>query len=221
MVKGLAARLLPIIKLFWIYLNINCLPLNYALSHKLKFCIPPWSVKRKFLWNLLLKFGNFPLLSDQFSTLKARFNDLAHAYASNLVNYTEFKWRHEHCCVVNSLHHNKSLVKTKPDKGVGVVVMDYNNYVNKMMLMGDKFIIVEPDETHDRAKSIELNFWKCLLWLVKNKVLANIYEAIGLTGSIRPQLYGLPKTYNLSLCRILSMTGSVQHKLTKWLAVLV
>lgn len=40
--------------------------------------------------------------------------------------------------------------------------MDYDEYINKMMISsdGDKFKRLGPDETHDWTKSIELNFQK-------------------------------------------------------------
>lgn len=52
--------------------------------------------------------------------------------------------------------------------------MDYNDYINKMMAIlgnGHTFLRLGLGKTHDRIKSIELNFQKPLLNLVKNKVL--------------------------------------------------
>ncbi len=47
-----------------------------------------------------------------------------------------------------------------------------------------------------------------------------IYDRIGPTGSQRPRMYGLPKTHkpNVPLRPILSMVGSAQHELAKWLS---
>lgn len=72
-----------------------------------------------------------------------------------------------------------------------------------------------PDATHDKTKGTELKFQKPLLQLVKNKGISmGIYEAI---RCVRPRLYGFPKTYkdNVPLKPILSMVGSIQHKLIK------
>lgn len=52
--------------------------------------------------------------------------------------------------------------------------MDYNDYINKTMAIwgnGYKFLRLGLGETHDRIESIELNFQKPLLNLVKNKAL--------------------------------------------------
>lgn len=54
---------------------------------------------------------------------------------------------------IKFLHYNKSLLITKPDKGVSVMVLDYNDYVNKIMAI----IKLGPDKTYDRTKSIKLN----------------------------------------------------------------
>lgn len=40
--------------------------------------------------------------------------------------------------MVNLLHHNKSLIISKPSKCVGMIVMDYNNYVKMISISGDK-----------------------------------------------------------------------------------
>ena len=67
---------------------------------------------------------------------------------------------------------------------------------------------------------IELQIQRRLLELKKkNLILVRVYEAIRPMGSQRPRMYGLPKTHknDVPLSPILSMTGSVQHQLAKWL----
>ena len=55
-------------------------------------------------------------------------------------------------------------------------------------------------------------------FLIGRKVSTN-YEAIRPTGSLRQRMYGLPKTHkkDIPLRPILSMVGSSQHQLAKWL----
>lgn len=64
-------------------------------------------------------------------------------------------------------------------KCVGVVVLDYDDYVNKMLtVFGDdeKIVQLGLDVTHDKTKAIELKFQKCFLKLVKNKnIFLDIY----------------------------------------------
>lgn len=75
--------------------------------------------------------------------------------------------------------------------------------------------------TQDRTKSIELNFQTHLLKDKAHQV--EIYEVVKPVGSLWPRLYGLPKTHkdNVPVRLILSMVESVQHKLSKWLTVLL
>ena len=52
------------------------------------------------------------------------------------------------------------------------------------------------------------------------KITEDIYQHIRPVGSTRPRLYGLPKINRPSpapLRPILSMVGSAQHELAKWL----
>ena len=50
-----------------------------------------------------------------------------------------------------------------------------------------------------------------------------VYDRIRPTGSQRPQMYGLPKIHkpNVPLRPILSMIGSAQHELAKWLSAVL
>lgn len=132
----MADRLLPIIKLFRIYLNINCLP--YILSHGFGFCIPPLSVKRQnvflefkvyFAW--ISKLSSHP--SDNVWALKPKLNYLTFdVYAGTPFDYDEFKWQREHFHVISSLRLNKSLIITKSDKSDWMVVLDYDDYINSI-----------------------------------------------------------------------------------------
>lgn len=92
----------------------------------------------------------------------------------------------------------QNIIITKLNLGVSMVVLDYKDYLNKMItILGDasKFIQLEPDVTHDKTKAIELKFRKCLLKLIKDYVLpVAIYEAVR-SDRGWSQLYGLPKTH--------------------------
>ena len=63
-----------------------------------------------------------------------------------------------------------------------------------------------------------------LLQLKKECLISKqVYEAIRPAGSQRPRMYGLPKIHkkDVPLRPILSMTGSAQHQLAKWLTSLL
>lgn len=117
---------------------------NSVLFRGLQFCIPSCLLRERIFCGIWIFFhSNFetsPLSPDKFSTLKA--SDLAHAYAGTLVNHIEFKWHCEYFCGINSVDCNRFLIITKPNKSIGVVAMDYNNYINKIVILsdGDKII---------------------------------------------------------------------------------
>ena len=76
-------------------------------------------------------------------------------------------------------------------------------------------------DQHDNTAKTEEKLQKHFLELVNQKFLTrNVYDRIRPTGSQRPRMYGLPKTHkeNIPLRPILSMIGSSQHELAKWLS---
>ena len=84
-----------------------------------------------------------------------------------------------------------------------------------------KFQDIGPVDTHDNTARIEGSIQRRLLTLLKSEALArSVYEAIRLSGSQRPRLYGLPKTHKdgVPLRPILSMIDSAQHELAKFLS---
>ena len=126
--------------------------------------------------------------------------------------------------VIKSLWNNNNLVISKPDKGAGVVLLDHDDYVSKMLLIlndNTKSIKLGPVETCDHTTSIEVKFQKQLRKWVKIGLLSpEISDSIWPVGSIRPHLYGLPKILKdgVPLQPVLSMVGSAQQKVTSWLS---
>ena len=81
-----------------------------------------------------------------------------------------------------------------------------------------------PASQNDNTAKIESQIQRRLLKLkTKNLIPAGVYEAIRPTGSQRLRMYSLPKTHkkDAPLRLILSMTGSSQHQLAKWLTFLL
>ena len=68
---------------------------EFVLSHRLNFCLPPHSVQQE---EIFAEFGvligqllhHVPHSSEQFSVMKARLSDLAHAYCSNPIDIGDF-----------------------------------------------------------------------------------------------------------------------------------
>ena len=87
-----------------------------------------------------------------------------------------------------------------------------------------KFICLGSAEDNDNTAKLETKLQRRLLQLKKDHQIApSIYNDIRPTGSQRPRMYGLPKTYKASipLRPILSMIGSSQHELAKWLCTIL
>ena len=68
---------------------------EFVLSHKLNFCLPPYSVQREKIFagfevHIRQLLHHIPHSSEQFSALKARLSDLVHAYLGNLVGVGDF-----------------------------------------------------------------------------------------------------------------------------------
>ena len=84
-----------------------------------------------------------------------------------------------------------------------------------------KFLNMSGVHLHDNTAKNEQKLQKRLLDLANQNILArDVYDRVRPTGSQRPRMYGLPKTQkeDIPLRPILSMIGSSQHELAKWLA---
>ena len=105
-----------------------------------------------------------------------------------------------------------------------MVISNKKDYIQKMeviLLDKEKFAKLGDVKTQDKTAKLEWKLQKPLVELVNSKVFATeIYDRIRPTASQRPQMYCLPKIHkpNVSLRPILSMIGSAQHKLAKWLS---
>ena len=204
----------------------------FVLSHGMNFSLPPKSLNRQGV------FAEFEVLVAQLKhhksvstfkkeELKARLLDIAHSYCGTPVNQTDWKKIRKCRDALRKLRSEESIVILKPDKGSGVVVMDKTEYVQKMSVILDdttKFEMVGPVDLHDNTDKIETDLRKFLASLASKKQISKeIHELIQPVGSQRPRLYGLPKTHKVGvpLRPILSMIGSAQHRLAKWLTSLI
>ena len=205
---------------------------EFVLSHGLNFCLPPNNIQReKIFAEFEVLIGQLlhhvPHSSEQFSALKARLSDLAHAFCGTPVDIGDFLILKECIHAIKSLRSNESILITKPDKGSGVVILDKSDYVSKMnCILQDKskFENLGPANEFDNTAKTEGKIQKRLLQLKKDDLLpAKIYNSIRPTGSQQPRMYGLPKIHkkDVPLRPILSMTGSSQHQLAQWLTSVI
>ena len=130
----------------------------------------------------------------------------------------------EHFQAIKSLRSNEQIFLTKPDKGSGVVILNKSDYIQKMgNILDDKTKLLNMGsvDQHDNTAKTEQKLQKRLLNLVNQKILTrDIYDRIRPTGSQRTHMHGLPKMHkeDVPFRPILSMIGSSQHELAKWLS---
>ena len=119
---------------------------------------------------------------EQTIALRARLNELAHAYCGNLIDIGDFLTSKECFQAIRSLQSNSDILITKPDKGADVVILNKHGYVSKMdMLLHDasKFENLGPASQNDNTAKIKCQIQRRLLELKKkNLIPAKVYKAI-------------------------------------------
>ena len=160
---------------------------------------------------------------DAFALL-AKLNNLVYAYCGSKIDWTDFSTHGECFQTIKSLRSNKNILITKPDKGSEVVILNYTDYTAKMeLILRDKTNFRLAEENDNTAK-IKIKLQNRLLPLKKDDQLTSFeYESIRRTGSQRPRMYGFPRVHKpfVPPRPILSMIGSSQHELAKWLSILL
>ena len=99
-------------------------------------------------------------------SLKARLNDLAHAYCGTQVDLGDFNMHKEHFQAIKSLRSNEQILITKPDKGSGVVILNKNDYIQKMGNILDdktKFLNIGGVDQHENTVKTEQEVTKTSL----------------------------------------------------------
>ena len=96
--------------------------------------------------------------------------------------------------------------------------------MNLILNDATKFQQIGPADTNDNIAKIEAKIQRRLLQLSNGGVMhESVYKEICPSGSLRPRLHGLPKVHkkDVPLRPILTMVGSSQHALAKYLAAVI
>ena len=159
----------------------------FVLSHRLSFCLLPSSVKcEEILADFEVLYTQLvhhkPQSEEQLAALKARLSDLAHAYCGSPIDLGDFLMKKECFQAIKSLWTNEEILITKPDKGAGVVILNKNDYNDKMKtILHDttKFLDLGPVTNKDNTTKIESQIQRQLLQLRKECLISKqVYEAI-------------------------------------------
>ena len=148
---------------------------------------------------------------------------LAYEDAEKRNDLKTFSLDWEHMKVLKELRRNEDLVITRPDKGRATVLLTRTDYVAKVTtILGDatKFLKLGPVDTHDKTPKVEATL-NCFLAELREagQITGELFQSVRSTSAIRPRMYVLPKIPKEGnrLRPILSMTGSPQYNLSKWL----
>ena len=137
---------------------------QFVLSHGLLFCLLPTSVKHEkvpadFEVLYVQLVHHKPQYEEQLAALKARLSDLAHTYCGSPIDLGDFLMTKECFQAIKSLWTNEEILITKPDKGAGIVILNKNDYNDKMKtILNDttQFLDLGPVTNKDNTAKIEL-----------------------------------------------------------------
>ena len=94
------------------------------------------------------------------SYLKTRLSDLANGLINTTVISSGFLWYKNHFEVGKCLKWNSDILITRPDKGVGIVILNHTDYITKMSTILDnitKFLKIG-DLSFDDTPKLEKNY---------------------------------------------------------------
>ena len=200
----------------------------FVLNLGLKFSIPPRNRNREMIFSdfesLTAQLHHHtPESKESLEGLHAKLYDLAHGFCGTPVDLSDYRMHRDCFQTYKALKDNHNIVITKPDKGSGIVLLNRRDYLSKMMdILSDqsKFKKLGPASQFDFTVKIQAAFQRRMYkWLQRKLITLSTYNSIRPTGAQRPKLYGLPKTHkpNCPLRPILSMVGTSQHKIAKYL----
>ena len=202
---------------------------EFLLSLGLDFGLPNFKPNYcKFflpLESLFVRLKNLKLCSN-LSKLQNQLAELSHTTFRKLKTHWAPFFTKEDFELLKQLSMNEDIIITRPDKGKGTVILDKEDYIQKISIILDdntKFenlgspIASIIFRTEDKIN----NF---LRLLKKEKVInESIYEDLFCSGSSFGILYGLPKIHktNVPMRPILSSYSVPNYKLAKFLVPLL
>ena len=204
--------------------DVLCRGLTFGVPPK-KLCKEEIQAEFEFCWGQLT---DTPSVSEQRrEECRSALASLAHKYANSSVDKSGFVLDKEHMAALKNLKRNDGIVILRPDKGNGVVVMNKQEYIDKMndiLSQKDRFQKIGDVEKNDNTLLQERALQAFLLRQNKaGHITREVYDRIRPVGSTRPRMYGLPKVHKqgVPLRPILSMVNAPQQELAKWLAELL
>jgi len=199
------------------------------LSHGLDYCMPPTKVSfhKFYLYfeKLCNNLKNYDIYNNSFHNVTNNISTIANntfKKFSRLANQTSDAERFT--SPLQSLKNDESIIITKPDKGRGVVILNKDDYHQKVLnILSDhtKFKRITTEmSTHLLYLEDKL---KRLLRTIKSSIDASTYNFLSTSGSKPGLLYGLPKVHkpNIPLRPIISSIGTFNYNTAKFLVPII
>ena len=162
-----------------------------------------------------------PVSSASLDHFKSELVNCSYQY-TNVRTYQKSPLTREHLDALKNLRTRTDVLITKPDKGSGVVLLNKQDYLEKMShILSDPTKFGETSNEKDQTNIVEDQLTSCLKRMKDQDVIsAGTYEKLRPVGTAIPRLYGLPKIHkpNVPMRPILDMCNSPYHDVAKWLA---
>ena len=198
---------------------------EFLLSLGLDFCLPNYKPNfAKFFLPFELFYNyirSLPHHNDLEKTQQFLHNVAHKAYSNNSSNWFPF-FKQADFDILKKLSKNKDLVVCRPDKGKGIVLLNRNDYVQKMEnILSDnsKFSFVGSPVFNIIFK-LEDKINRTLKQLKNNLIISDdTYNSLYSSGSSYSMLYGLPKVHKIDvpLRPILAAYNSPNFAIAKYL----
>ncbi|XP_069983746.1 uncharacterized protein [Penaeus vannamei] len=199
------------------------------LSHGLDYCLPPTKVSfhKFFLYfeKLCNNLKNCDIYNNTFNNITSNISTIANntfkkfsrqgKQSNDAENFTS---------PLQTLKNDETITITKPDKGRGVVILNKQDYHQKLLSILDD---------HSKFKKITTKISTHLLYLedklkrllraIKPSIGESTYNFLSTSGSQPGRLYGLPKVHkpNIPLRPIISSIGTFNYNTAKFLVPII
>lgn len=193
-----------------------------ALCRGLSFCTPrnkPQPVIDAEFENLYKQLQGIPHNESDMPLLKSELVCMSKSFSQKRRFDSVLNSTHQEA--IKYLRNNKDIIICPPDKGNAVIMMNRNDYVDKVQqILSNPSKFQKDDFQIDLTSKIEKQVCNHISKLRQCNLITNeTAKSLTPTGSTFPKLYGLPKVHkpDVPVRPILSMVNTPTHKLAKWL----